>query len=137
MEKEEKNINIHSFIVKNQKQTFHELLNQHLAKSKKTDPEIYNDANLTKGTYSRLRNIHHKPSKNSIICLAIGLDLSYIETLILLKSEGYTLSNSSRFDLIVKFHIQKKSKIYDINIDLEKNNCELLGKHKKKEKIKI
>lgn len=82
-----------------------------------TDPEVYKGANLDRRLFSKIRsNENYKPRKNTILALAVSMDLSVEETENLLKKAGYTLSRSLTGDLIVLFYLQRgKPDIYEIN----------------------
>lgn len=82
-----------------------------------TDPEVYKGANLDRKLFSKIRsNENYKPRKNTILALAVSMDLSVEETENLLEKAGYTLSRSLTGDLIVLFYLQRgKTDIYEIN----------------------
>lgn len=82
-----------------------------------TDPEVYKGANLDRKLFSKIRsNENYKPRKNTILALAVSMDLSVEETENLLEKAGYTLSRSLTGDLIVLFYLQRgKPDIYEIN----------------------
>ncbi len=78
-----------------------------------TDVECYKKANVSKQTWYKILNKKdYRPSKNTVIAFAVSLGLDYSETQHLLSTAGFTLSNSSRFDIIIQYFINNK--IYDI-----------------------
>lgn len=78
-----------------------------------TDPEVYKGANLDRRLFSKIRsNENYKPRKNTILALAVSMDLSVEETENLLKKAGYTLSRSLTGDLIVLFYLQRGNRIF-------------------------
>ena len=78
-----------------------------------TDVECYKKANVSKQTWSKImNNKDYKPSKNTIIAFAISLELTLSETLHLLETVGFTLSKSIKFDVIIRYFIERH--IYDI-----------------------
>lgn len=97
-----------------------------IARSGKTEVEIYKKANIDRKLFSKIKkNKNYHPSKNTVIVLALALELSLEATLELLEKAGYTLSHSIKKDLVVKYFIEKK--IYDVDLfDLvvEENNLE-------------
>ena len=94
-----------------------------------TDVECYKKANVSKQTWYKIMNEKgYKPSKNTVICFAIALELSLDETKHLLSTVGFTLSKSSKFDIIIEyFLINKEYDIFVINETLFKFDQVCLG----------
>ena len=57
-------------------------------------------------------NVDYRPSKPTAIAFALALELSLDETEELLRKAGFALSRSSKFDIIVEYHIVKG--LYDL-----------------------
>lgn len=85
------------------------------------DSEIYNKARISKQLFYKIRS--GKPvNKRTIFNIALGLELPLSKAEEFLKSGGYSISNTDKFDLIMKCCFEKK--FYDIiTIDelLERN----------------
>lgn len=81
------------------------------------DSECYKRANLDRKLFSKIRsNINYKPSKNTVLALAVALELNLIDTINLLEKAGFTLSKSILTDVIVEYYITNKQfNIYKIN----------------------
>ncbi len=78
-----------------------------------TDVECYKKANVSKQTWYKIMNEQdYKPSKNTVLCFAIALELSLEETDHLLSTVGFTLSKSSKFDIIIEYFLLHG--VYDI-----------------------
>lgn len=94
-----------------------------------TDVECYKKANQLKQTWYKILNCKdYKPSKNTVLCFAIALELNLFETQHLLSTAGYALSNSNKFDVIIQYFISHKQyNIFDINQTLFEFNQEVLG----------
>ena len=95
----------------------------------KKDSEIYKKANVSKQHFSKIRNNpHYQPTKATAIAFALALELNVDQTNELIGRAGYTLTRSSRFDLIIQYFIeQKKYNIVEINIALYEFDQPLLG----------
>ena len=108
---------------------FTETLLRLIDKSGKKDSEIYKRANLSKQHFSKIRNNpDYKPTKATAVALALALELDLDETRDLIGRAGYALTNSSKFDLIICYFIERG--IYDvieINLALYQFDQLLLG----------
>ena len=82
-----------------------------------SDVECYKKANVSKQTWYKIMNEKsYKPSKNTVISFAIALELSLEETKRLLSTVGFTLSKSSKFDIIIEyFLLNGEYNIFTIN----------------------
>lgn len=106
------NIEIEDFIKIKRQPTFHQTLFRFFDKKSTSDSDIYKRAGIDRRHFSKIRsNPEYKPKKNTVIALALALELSINEAEKLLSSAGYTLSDSDTFDLVIQFCLEKK--LYD------------------------
>ena len=108
---------------------FTETLLRLIDESGKKDSEIYKKALLSKQHFSKIRNNPgYKPTKATALSLALALELDLDDTKDLIGRAGYALTNSSKFDLIIQYHIEnKKYNIVEINTVLYEFDQTLLG----------
>ncbi len=100
-------------IVKHIDDTFSEMLLRLIDERGLNDPDVYKKANVNKRHFSKIRNDKfYQPSKPTVLAFAIALELNLDETKDLLLKAGFALSNSSKFDLIIKYFIEEG--IYNI-----------------------
>ena len=88
-----------------------------IERSGKKNSEIYKKANVDKKLFSKIiNNVKYHPSKQTALAFAIALELDLEETQDLIGRAGYTLTHSSKFDLIIEFFILNKNyNIFEIN----------------------
>ena len=108
---------------------FTETLLKLIDKTGKKDSEIYKKANISKQHFSKIRNNpHYKPTKPTAIALALALELDLPTTKDLIGRAGYALTNSSKFDLIIRYFIENRQyNVVEINCVLFEHDQSLLG----------
>ena len=108
---------------------FSETLLKLIDESGHKDSTIYKKALLSKQHFSKIRNNpNYKPTKQTAIALALALELNVEQTNDLIGRAGYTLTNSSKFDLIIQYFIEQKMyNVVAINTVLYQFDQSLLG----------
>jgi len=109
--------------------SFSELLFYYIDLKGISDVQCYKKANVDKKTFSKIKcKKDYKPSKQTALSFAIALELNLEETERLLQTVGMSLSNSNKFDVIVKyFIINGRYNIFEINETLFEFDQMLLG----------
>ncbi len=99
-----------------------------------TESQCYNKANISRAAFYKIRQSTrdpkntYRPTKQTAMALAIGLELSLEEAENLLERAGYAFSHSNKGDIIVEyFLINKKYDIYELNEVLYEYDQPLLG----------
>lgn len=108
---------------------FSETLLKLIDQSGQKDSAIYKKAHVSKQHFSKIRNNpHYQPTKPTAISLALALELDLEQTRDLIGRAGYALTNSSKFDLIIRYFIEHRNfDIVQINLALYEFDQSLLG----------
>ena len=94
-------------------ESFSDRLQRLLYEKDITAPQCYKRACLDRKLFSKIcSNKNYRPSKNTVLSLAIALELDMTETRDFLEAAGYALSHSILSDVIIEFYISKG--FYDI-----------------------
>ena len=90
-------------------------LNLYMYERDITTAMIYERCYVDRRLISKITSgTNYHPSKNTMLALCIGLRLSLQEGEEFLLLAGYSFSNTSKYDLIMKFMLQNR--IYDLDI---------------------
>ena len=108
---------------------FSETLLKLIDKTGKKDSDIYKKANIDRKLFSKIRNNpNYKPTKPTALAFAIALELDLDETKDFIGRAGYTLTHSSKFDIIVEyFIITKNYNVFELDAMLFKYDQSLIG----------
>ncbi len=122
--------NINNYINENKDEnTFQTKLFYYIDSKNLKDSDVYNKVSIDRRLFSKIRsNKDYHPSKETIILLAIAIELTEDELEDLLTSASYSLPMNTTYDLIIRFCF--KEKIYNlnqINEFLYDHNCKVLN----------
>ena len=108
---------------------FSETLMKLIDQTGKKDSEIYTKANVSRQHFSKIRNNPaYKPTKATALAFAVALELDLEQTEDLIGRAGYTLTMSSKFDVIIMYFIsQRNYNMFEINAALFEFDQSLLG----------
>lgn len=116
-------------LLKETDEGFSETLLKLIDKTGQKDSYIYKKANIDRKLFSKIRNNpDYKPSKTTAVAFAIALELNLEDTKDFIGRAGFTLSHSSKFDIIIEYFITNKNyDIFEINETLFAFDQNLLG----------
>lgn len=94
-------------------ETFSQMLMRLVKEKGVLEVDVYKRANMDRKLFSKIKNNRdYQPKKKTALSLAVALQLSVEETENLLRKAGFSLTNSSKMDVIVRYFLEKEE--YDI-----------------------
>ncbi len=120
LSREEKYLDIETVLAKKE-ESFSEMLLRMIDEKGLKDSDVYKSANIDRRLFSKIRGDEdYVPSKKTVISFCLALQLEMDEAKKFLATAGYTLSASSRFDLIIMYLIENcEYNIHFANIVLD------------------
>ncbi len=108
-------------VLAKKEESFSEMLLRMIDEKGLKDSDVYKRANIDRRLFSKIRaDEDYVPSRKTAISFCLALQLGLEEAKKLLATAGYTLSASSRFDLIIMYLIETKEyNIHFANIVLD------------------
>jgi hypothetical protein len=115
-------------LIGNLDEPFSQTLMRLIDSKKMKDTEVYTRANIDRRLFAKIRKPDYRPSKNTVLALAIALELDLSETEHFLKRAGFALSYSQKSDVIIEYFIKHKMyNIHKINMVLLEYEQQKLG----------
>lgn len=110
--------------------TFVDILTRYISEKGWRDSRVYKAAQMDRRLFSKIMSDRlYKPSKDTALALAIALELSLTQTNDLLSRAGYTLSHSSKRDVIIEYFIREGiHNLCDINEVLYRLDQKIIGR---------
>lgn len=93
------------------------------------DSDVYKRANMSRQHFSKIRNNRsYRPKKQTVLALAVALELPLDDTRLLLERAGFALTRADERDVIVTYFMERGIyDIYEINLALYTYDQPLLG----------
>ena len=112
----------------NNDKKFQELLFKYIDSKELKDSDVYNKVHVDRRLFSKIRNENYHPSKETVILLALALELNEEELDKLLSSASYTLPKNNVYDLIIRFcFVEGIYDLKEVNELLDSYDCKLFN----------
>ena len=110
--------------------TFTDAIVRYIREKGWRDSRVYKAAQMDRRLFSKIMSDrNYKPSKDTAIALVIALELSLKQAEDLLSRAGYTLSHSSKRDVIIEYFIREGIyNLSDINEVLYRLDQKIIGR---------
>ncbi len=110
--------------------TFVDMLTRYINMRGWRDSKVYKAAQIDRRLFSKIMSDReYKPAKDTVLALAIALELTLQQTNDLLDRAGYTLSHSNKRDVIIEYFIREGvHNLADINGVLHKFDQKIIGR---------
>lgn len=120
LRREKRNVELDK-VLERKEESFSEMLLRMIDEKGLKDSDVYKQANIDRRLFSKIRgDKDYVPSKKTAISFCLALHLRVDEANKLIASAGYTLSSSSRFDLIIMYLLENQEyNIHFANIVLD------------------
>ena len=93
---------------------FRDMLLRKIDEAGMTDAACYKRANVDRKLFNKIKNQpEYRPGKSIVLAFAVALKLPLAETRDMLAKAGFSLTHSSKFDLIVEYFLRRG--VYDID----------------------
>ena len=113
-----------NYLSRAREKTFSQKLQEYIQDSGMENADIYKAAGIDRRLFSKIQNdSEYQPSKDTCIMLALALKLEEKDAKDLLSTAGYSLSKSSKRDLILEYFFR----IHEFDVDIVNGVLEKLG----------
>lgn len=115
---------------KNTNKTFVDALAFYIKRNGVKDSQVYRAAGVDRRLFSKIMSDrHYSPSKDTAIALSLALKLTLEEANDMLSRAGYSLSHSSKKDIVVEYFFREQVySVVDLNIVLNNLNEKIIGR---------
>ncbi len=120
---------LEDFIEIQSNESFSDLLLRLIRGIRMSEVEVYKRAGITAQHFSKIRSDrNYRPTKETVLALAIALKLDLPTTKDLLRAGGLAFTHASKTDMIVEYFIINRNwNIFEINEALDSYGLKALG----------